>query len=407
MVAGVILAVLVLTIAPAAASYPQIRAEVGCDHVVRWTASAAPSEDPAERTNAAVEVARLGADGEWVGLGEPVAFDESNDYTASGSFVLESRATSVRLRVTALQGWGPGGSAGAPGEPRYATARVPEGCDDVPVAVSHRLDCATSAVDLDVSARPGEVDPGERRPLRVRVDGVVVRSIPVPEPSELRVPIAPGTDSRVQVDWDRISLVDVEVGSGCDDDTPRGVVIERCGPGSAVLAVAAPQGSRVDLRVGGQLALREPVPAGDRLVHYLALPPEPAPVEILIDDAAVGVGTIGGCDAPVAGVASCPSGDCPSAPEPSATGSTDGSHDDGDSLARTGPWERAVVGLIAAGLLLGGGAALYTAERFRPTHRSSWAAIAPYRQTWWDEADPDDRALRRRTFRFVRPRGRR
>ena len=149
----------VVTIIPAftgsvTAHHAEATAEVRCDGVISWTATAweGYANDPntpkdeydLSRTNSNVRV--------WVeilaGSGTPPAdqfgaFNSGNGYSFSGTFQWPAGATIVHLKVEALATWGNGQSAGSGPWPVYLER--PTDCESEPkVDVAPRCDNATA-----------------------------------------------------------------------------------------------------------------------------------------------------------------------------------------------------------------------------------------------------------------------
>lgn len=385
---------MVAAFAPAAgAAFAQVRAEVGCDRVVRWTASASPDGSSEERTHESIRVDRRFGDGDWEPVGPNVSFGPTNDFSAGGSFPLPDDASSVALRVLPVGPWASGAGAGAE---RFAETRVPEACAAAPIAVTHRIDCAANL--LVVSGRSLADRP---LPLDVRVDGATAHASQLDggTTTEVVLPIAAGSDTQLTVDSGEVRLFGGQVRSDCTTGRSSVGVLRRCTPMSGVLsAQSGPAPTKVDLVVGGELVLRQDVPAGTAIRHAFSVADPATPVEVSIDGRPVAVGPLGACDAATAGLFACtddasvpctdPVPTTPSDADASAVVPSAGTESGGDgpaTLPATGPLQRAVL-LLAAGALLmvGGGAVVFSDRSIREVSLLQHS-VDHYRQHWWSE----------------------
>jgi LPXTG-motif cell wall-anchored protein len=394
-VLGLVLVGLSLAAPAAGANYARLEASAGCDRVVSWRASASAEGDDAERTNerVVVQYRPLGED-DWRAAGPDGRFDAAGDFSFSGTVTLPDGVDAIELQVVPLVAWGPGQDGDPPGEPRFATARVPEACERAPLVARQELDCAAGAVTVAVR------DVGDRAlEAEVLVDRVVVRTIELPPggDAELVVPVLPGRPTPVQVRTDGFVVSDLVQAADCRVDGPRAVVLERCGAPSGRLVVLATGGGRrveAEVSVRGSTVDADTVRAGTVLQRTLEVPPVALPVEVRLDDEVATAGVTGGCDGPVAGLLACGTADTPACdlsstrpepppapPPPPPPLQIDG----GVTLPHTGPAQRAL-GLAAGGALLaGGGVALALRDRRRPAPSVLAAALEPYRQRWWDD----------------------
>lgn len=396
-VAGLVLLALSALAPPAGANYARIDAAAGCDRVVTWRASASSEGTDDERTNERVVVEYRAADSgaPWRPAGPEGAFDAANGFAFGGTVALADGVDAIELRVMPLVSWGPERDGDDPGDPRFAVARVPEGCAAAPLVATQALDCATGAVT--VSAR----NVGEQ-PLRaqVLVDDVTVRTLELPGQGEqeLIVPVLAGRATQVAVRAGDFVVSDQVQAADCPPGGPRAVVLERCGAPMGRLVVLASGGGEptsAEVTVRGSTVVDTEVAAGSVLQRTLDVPEQSLPVEVRLDDVVGAAGATGGCDGPVAGLLSCgtaaglPACDLsvtrpapvetpPELPPPLQV-------DRGGVLPSTGPAQRAIGLGLGGVLLLGGGAALAARDRRRTVPSVLAGVLAPYRQRWWDD----------------------
>jgi hypothetical protein len=394
-------AVLFAVLAPAAgANYGRISARVACDRTVSWTASASTEGEPQDRINSRVAVdyrAMKGTApiGGWRSAGAEGRFDPSNDFEFSGSFELPDAADAVDLRVTPLAAWGPQGGGDPAGGPRFSRAELPSGCADQPLVADVALDCANGGGRVSLR-NVGET----AAEATVSSDGVPVRTAQLEADGsyEVIVPLLPGRASTVRVASGDFVIAESTIDDDCGISGPAAVVVERCANRQAVLLATAGDrpDAQVEVRLAGTLVESSRAPAGEVLQRTFAIPPGgPAPVEVLIDDSPVAAGEVGGCDGPVAGAVTCgvggrtpcqglgaPGTTLPEPPPPPPPATLELAE---PFLPQTGPWERALVLLLGGGLLLAGGLALAGHDRSRPVPSALGAALAPYRQRWWED----------------------
>lgn len=391
---GVLLALLAAFAPAAGASFAQIRAEVGCDRQVRWSASAGTEGTDVDRTHDAVRVERRYGDGPWEPVGPDVSFDPANRFTAQGSFALPEDVDAVALRV---QPTGPWASGSPPGDARYGEARLPDACAAAPIAVTRRFDCDVEG--LVIVARSLAEHP---LPLDVRIDDSVVHSaeLAAGSTSEVVLPLLGGSESRLGVDSGEVRLVDDVIRSECDPRTERTAVgvLRRCTPGTGVLtARGGVAESRVDVLVGGELVARESLPAEAALRRVFSVADPSAPIEVSVDGQRAALGPLGPCDSPVAGVLQC-SGDgagpctdpvpldAAAAEQPGDRALTDPASSVGiESLPSTGPLQRAVLLAAAALLLVVGGGAVVASDRSIREVSLLQSSVDQYRQRWWSD----------------------
>jgi LPXTG-motif cell wall-anchored protein len=396
-VAGLVLVVLSVLAPPAGANYARVEAAAGCDRVVTWQASASVEGSDAERTNerVVVEYRAAGSEAPWRPAGPEGTFEPANDFAFGGTIELADGVDAVELRVMPLVSWGPDRDGDDPGDPRFATARVPAGCAAAPLVASQSLDCAAGAVS--VSTR----NAGEQ-PVRaqVLVDDVAVRTLEVPPNGrqDLVVPVLAGRATQVAVRAGDFVVSDQVQAADCAPDGARAVVLERCDAPMGrlvVLASGAGEPTRTEVTVRGSTVVDTEVAAGSVLQRTLDVPAEALPVEVRLDDQVGAAGSAGGCDGPIAGLLSCgtaaalPTCDLsatrPAAVEAPPPPPPPMQVDRGDVLPSTGPAQRGV-GLALGGLLLfGGGGALALRDRRRPVPSALAGVLAPYRQRWWDD----------------------
>ncbi len=398
---GVVAIVVGLVAPPASANYPRIAAEVGCDRLLSWAATASSEGTDEDRTNTDVLVEYRpagGEDAEWLPAGDDASgvFDAGNDFRFSGQLQLPDGVDAVEVRVSVLGPWGADGDGASPGEPRFARAELPESCADAPVAARVDVDCSagTATIDLRSTAEPGA------SPIDVVVsaDGVELRTLqPTPGADgveQLVVPLLDGRGTELTAEAADVVVLDREVGGDCPVEGPAAAVLERCGPGDAVVLARAGVDTGAELRVRalGAIVAEVDLAADEATQQTLSLPPGPTEVEVLLDDTTAAIGPVGGCDGPVAGLVSCgtagraacatpddAAGDAPPPPPPPLVIDLEG-----DELATTGPWERAIAILLGGALLAGGGLVMLEQDRRRPRASGLAQALAPYRQTWWD-----------------------
>ncbi len=389
--------VLFAVVAPSAgAAYARLSAEAGCDRVVEWTASASTDGSDDERTNTDVVVEYRETDdgSSWIVAGRG-AFDADSDFSFSGSFEMPDDADAVELRVSPRADWGPDGDGDSPGEPRFATAAVPEACQAQSLDLDVREDCASGGALVEVTNLGGDTETAE-----VVVDRVAVRRITLPgrDSASLLVPLLDDRDTRVEVRNGDIELADRTFRGACDRPGPSAVVVERCGARQAVV-LAGTDGSdtrTVQTRVDGVIVNRSEMTSSRELQRTFELPSDGAvDVEIEIDGTVVAEGPVGGCDGPVAGLVHCggdgrpPCGtaaganEVPAPPPPPESLNIEVTD---SALPLTGPWERGIVLALGGLLFTAGGLALLGHERGRPRPTPIADALDPYRQRWWNDS---------------------
>lgn len=399
--------VLVGLLSPVAgANYARIEARVGCDRVVVWRASASPEGDTADRTNerVRVEYRELGGE-EWRLAAPEDSFGAANDYSFGGEFDLPDGADGVEMRVTPLQGWGPGGSGDPAGAPRFATVELDPDCGSVPVVASVRTDCARGAATVELTSRTGSEQVTE-----VAADGVVLRSVVVgAESRTVEVPLLPGAVTPVSVRVGGETVESVDAGGECSARPGSAVVLEQCAPDDAtpdravVLAVGGAEESTVEVRLSGTMVQRATLEADGDLRRVIDLPETEEVVRVVVDDTTVSAGPVGSCTGAVLGALPCGDGwpttcdeaaaattvEPPPPPPPPLVLDLEASE-----LPLTGPsgWS---IGLAAAGVLVAlGGAAILAAERRRPVPSVLGPAVEAYRRPWWDDDPSGPRARR-------------
>ena len=383
---------------PVGANYGRVSARVTCDRAVNWTASASTEGDAQDRTNRRVLVeyrATRGQEpvGEWTAAGPEGSFTADNDFRFTGSFQLPPTSDSADLRVTPLSDWGPDGDGDAPGGPRFSRATLPDGCADQPIVADVAGDCGNGGARVtvrNVGTAPAAVV--------VAADGVPVRQLQVaPDGTqELIVPVLEGRPSAVRVAAGDFVVAETTVDPDCGIAGPAAVIVERCsGRQAAVFATLgdAPAGA-ADIRVGGAIVHTAEMEPGTVLQRTLELPASgTTPISVEIAGTTYSSGEIGSCSGPLAGAVSCgtdglspcgagAAGDVPPPPPPPPPTSIEL---EDPMLPRTGPWERAVALTLGGALLLAGGLAVVGRDRRRPRSSPVAAAIAPYRQRWWDD----------------------
>ncbi len=355
---------------PAGANYARIDASVGCDRTVDWSASASTEGDAEERTNPRVLVDWRpvdAGDDAWESAGPPGRFDVENDFSFTGRIELPDGVDEVDLRVRPDAPWGDGADAGAP---RFSRAAVPEVCDDVAVAVRIDADCGSGTATVDLRA----VD-DDTWEVEVAVDRVVVRELAVDSAGvDLVVPVLSGRSTAIRVAADDLVLAERTVGADCDPDGAMAVVLERCGPGDAVVYASAPTPAELRVRAMGRIVSTATLGSAP-VQRTLDLPPIEVDIEVDIDGETAAAGPVGTCDGPIAGLTACGGDRAPCSelgdgavvdpgppPPPPPTQQIELDPDEG--LARTGPWERAVA-LALGGLLLAGGGLATTGHHRR------------------------------------------
>jgi LPXTG-motif cell wall-anchored protein len=396
-VAGLVLVALSVLAPAAGANYARLEAAAGCDRVVTWRASASVEGDDDERTNerVVVEFRAAGSGAPWRPAGPEGAFDPTNDFAFGGTVELADGVDAIELRVMPLVSWGPDRDGDDPGEPRFATARVPDGCAAAPLVARQSLDCAAGAVT--VSTR----NVGDQ-PVRaqVLVDDVAVRTLDVAPQGqqELIVPVLAGRATQVAVRAGDFIVSDQVQAADCAPGGPRAVVLERCGAPMGrlvVLATGAGEPMRTEVTVRGSTVVDTDVAAGSVLQRTLDVPDQALPVEVRLDDRVGAAGITGGCDGPVSGLLSCETtaglpacdlsatrpAEVEAPPPPPPPLQVDG----GGALPSTGPAQRAIALGLGGVLLLGGGATLALRDRRRPVPSVLAGVLAPYRQRWWDD----------------------
>ena len=229
------------------------------------------------------------------------------------------------------------------------------------------------------------------------VDGAVVRTLELAADGDalITVPVLDARATQIVVRSGELIASDQVHGTDCEERGPAAIVLERCGiatPMAVVLATAPDAQSVVQLRVAGAIVHRSDLAPGSTFQRTLELPAGGSEVEVTLDGEQAAVGTVGGCDGPIAGLLSCgtagrtactasstapPVVETPPPPPPSLTIEL-------EDLPRTGPWERALALLLGGALIGGGGVALAARDRSRPRPSQLAAVLAPYRQRWWD-----------------------
>lgn len=395
---GLVLMVLSLLAPPAGANYARIEARAGCDRSVLWRASASVEGGPEERTNerVAVEYRASGSGDDWRAAGPIGAFDEADGYSFAGSFDLPEGMGAAELRVTPLVRWGPDRNGDPPGEPRFATVEVPEDCATHPLVASQQLDCSTGSVAVQVRNVGDQPMTAE-----VSTDRIVTRAVDLGPGAEqtLSVPVLVDREARIQVRSGTFVASDQVHTVDCSPGAPAAVVVERCAAPLGrlvVLATGGSEGVTATISVRGSTVETTAIDPGTSLQRTLEVPAEALPVEVRLDGTVAAAGSVGGCDGPVAGLLSCGTAGRPScdvsATQPAPPGPPPElipplQIDNGTPvLPRTGPAQRAVAMSLAGVLLIGGGVSLGMRDRRRPTVSTLSAAIAPYRQRWWDES---------------------
>ncbi len=391
--------VLFAVVAPGAgATYGRLSADAGCDRVVEWTASASEDGTDAERSNSDVVVERRepgsGDDG-WEPTGQG-SFGPDDDFVFSGSFSLPDGSDRAELRVVPRADWGDGSP---PGEPRVATASVPEVCAQQDLDLDLQEDCAAGGVRVDVvnmGSEPAAAD--------VLVDRVEVRRLDV-EPggsAQLLVPLLDRRPTLVEVRNGDIELADRTFRSACDRSGPSAVVLERCDAHHLVVMANTDDATTriVQTRLDGVIVNRSEMTSDRELQRTIELPGRPgqeasgSDIEIDIDGTVVATGSAGGCDGPVAGLVHCGGADRPDCAASAADTEVPAPPPPPESLnieildaelPMTGPWERGIVLALGGLLLVGGGLALLGRERGLPRPTPIADALAPYRQRWWDQ----------------------
>lgn len=383
---------------PVGANYGRVSARITCDRAVNWTASASTEGDAEDRTNRRVLVeyrATRGQEpvGDWTAAGPEGSFSEDNDFRFSGTFQLPASSDSVDLRVTPLSDWGSSGDGEAPGGPRFSRAALPSGCQNQPIVADVAGDCGNGGARVTVRNIGAEASA-----VVVAADGVPVRQLQVaPDGTEeLIVPVLEGRPAAVRVAAGDFVVAESTVDGDCGVTGPAAVIVERCAGRQAVVFATlgdAPSGT-ADIRVGGAIVHTADLEPGTVLQRTLELPPSGAtPVSVEIAGTTYTSGEIGSCSGPLAGAVSCGSGGAqpcggeaagqvPPPPPPPPPTSIEL---DEPMLPRTGPWERAVALTLGGALLLAGGLAVAGRDRRRPRPSPVAAAIAPYRQRWWDD----------------------
>jgi hypothetical protein len=398
MVAGLIVVALAVVAPAASANYARIQAGAGCDGAVTWQASASDEGTAEERTNVRVLVEYRVLDesgtaaGGWAAAGPVGAFDPEGDFRFSGTFTLPSGATGAELRVTPQVAWGSSQDGDPAGDPRFARVEIPSTCEDLPLAVAQQVDCDSGVVQVSVRNLGESVTAAE-----LTVDGATVRALELAAGGDalITLPVLDARATQIVVRSGELIASDQVHGSDCEARGPAAVVLERCGMATPLAVVQARGGdaeSVVQLRVAGAIVHRSNVAPGATLQRTLELPDGGSDVEVTIDGEQAAVGTVGGCDGPIAGLLSCgtagrtactatsgapPTVEAPPPPPPSLTIEL-------EDLPRTGPWERALALALGGTLIGGGGLALAARDRARPRPSQLAAVLAPYRQRWWD-----------------------
>lgn len=393
--------VLAAVVAPAAgANYGRIAAEVRCDRVVSWTASASAEGTDDDRTNeqVAVEYRAAGADGDWTPAGPSGSFNESNDFTFSGSFPLPEGVDAVELRVAPQVKWGADRDGAAPGAAKFATATLPAGCADQPIVATIAADCAAGGATV-ATRNAGDAE----ATVTLSADRLPVRDVTLApgQSSSLVVPVLEGTSSAIRVNAGDFVVAQQEVAADCSLGGAAATITERCGVRQAVVLASAGADATagdhaVEIRVSDAIVHRAEVSGDEVLKRTIELPATGAvPIQVEVDDDVVATGVVGTCDGPVTGAVACgtdgrttcaaavsPTTTVPAPPPPPPPLTIDLDH---RALATTGPWQRAIVLFLGGVLLLGGGAALVAEQRRRPRPSLLATVVAPYRQRWWDD----------------------
>jgi len=355
---------------PAGANYARIDATVGCDRTVDWTASASTDGDAEERTNPRVLVEWRpvdAGDDAWESAGPAGRFEAGNDFSFTGRVELPDGVDEVDLRVQPDAPWGDGAETGAP---RFSRAAVPAVCDEVAVAVRFDADCSSGTASVDLRALDDDT-----WDVAVAVDRVVVRDLEVDSAGTvLVVPVLSGRSTGIRVTADDLVLADRAVGGNCDADAPMAVVLERCGPGDAVVQAFAPAEAELRVRAEGTIVTTATLGSGT-VQRTLDLPSTEVGIEVEIDGETAAAGPVGGCDGPIAGLTACGGDRAPCShvgddaaandpgPPPPPPPTQQIELDPAEGLARTGPWERALTLALGGLLLAGGGLVLSSGHR--------------------------------------------
>ncbi len=393
-VAGLACVLFAVVTPRAGAAYARLNAEAGCDRVVEWLASASNEGSDDERTNTDVVVEYRSAgddDGAWVATGRGV-FEPDNGFSFGGSFDLPDDADAVELRVSARADWGLDADGDEPGEPRFATAAVPEVCATQSLDLDVREDCAAGGAQLELTNLGDDAETAE-----VVVDRVAVRRVTLEghAADRLVVPLLDRRATRIEVRNGDVELADRTFRGECDRTGPSAVVVERCSARQAIV-LANTDGNdthTVQTRVDGVIVNRSEITADRELQRTFELPDGAVDVEIALDGTVVAEGSVGGCDAPVAGLVHCggtdrpacgaAAGDVPPPPPPPESLNIEVTE---SSLPLTGPWERGIALALGGVLLVAGGLAVLGHERRRPRPNVVADSLAPYRQRWWDDS---------------------
>lgn len=390
---GVVLVAVSAMSPPAAATYPRIAATVGCDRVVEWRASAATAASTEARTNPRVQVEwrAVGDEAAWQDAGPVGRFDEAGGFEFSGTIELPDGVDEIDIRVSALAPWANGDE---PGAPRFAKAAVPDVCDDVPLAVRVAVDCDAAAATVQLRSLDRTT-----RDVAVTVNRIVVRELEIGgEEQDVVVPLLAGRSSALRVLAGDTVMAERNVGGTCAASGPVAMVLERCGPGDAVVQAASPSPGELRVFADGEPVISAPI-SSDVVQRTLALPAGGVDLRVEVDGEVLAVGSVGGCDGRVTGLLSCGPGRTPCAlpdspdngdaipapapvtPPPTAP-PTGGEPE--PELAHTGPWDRGL-SLALGGLLLAvGGLAMSRQHRPGRAPTQLDVALAPYRT-------PDDR----------------